>query len=457
MTELGGEAQPARIAIVGSGPSGFYAAEAIFHADIIAQVDMFDRLPTPFGLVRGGVAPDHAKIKKVTKVYDRIAAQDGFTFFGNICIGTDITVDDLRKYYDAIIFASGAETDRRLDIPGIDLPGSYTATEFVGWYNGHPDYRDRDFDLSGETAVVVGQGNVAMDVSRILAKNVDELRTTDIAEHALDALAESNIKRVHLVGRRGPVQAKFTPPEIREIGELAECDVIVDPAAMILDDPNRIELEHAESHVHKNVEILQEIAGRELQGHERQYIIHFLRGPHALEGESHVERCVLEVNKLEGDPGRMRAVGTGEFETIDCDLFFRSVGYHGVAIPGVPFDEKAGVIPNDRGRVEVDGQPIAGLYAAGWIKRGPSGVIGTNKPCSVETVEQVLEDLPNLEPCAIRDSAKLRADLVARRLRPLTFEDWQRIDTAETTRGEAAGKPREKFTRIQEMLDALSQ
>ena len=269
MSGLGTDARPLRVAIVGSGPSGFYAAEALFKADIQATVDMFDRLPTPYGLVRGGVAPDHPKIKNVIKVYEKLVTknEDRFSFFGNVTVGTDITVNELRHFYDAIIFTSGAETDRRLGIPGEDLPGSHTATAFVGWYNGHPDYRGLEFDLSGEVAVIIGQGNVAMDVSRILAKSVDELRQTDIAQHALDALAESNIKEIHLVGRRGMVQAKFTQPEIKEIGELEICDVVVDPADFELCPACKAELEEPNNHhSQKNWAVLTQFLGQKAAG-----------------------------------------------------------------------------------------------------------------------------------------------------------------------------------------------
>lgn len=457
MSDLGSEAQPLRVAIVGSGPSGFYAAEALFKSGVSVTVDMFDRLPTPFGLVRGGVAPDHPKIKNVIKVYDRIAHTPGFAFWGNVCVGEDLTVDELHQYYDAIIFASGAETDRHLNIPGIDLAGSYAATEFVGWYNGHPDYRDRTFDLSGESAVVVGQGNVAMDVSRILAKTVDELRNTDIAEHALDALAESKIKEVHLVGRRGPVQAKFTPPEIREIGELDDCDVIIEDGALDLDEMALAELAAAETHVRKNVSILRELASKPLENKSRKYFIHFFLGPKALEGAGHVEKIVLERNRLEGEPGLMRAVGTGELTTLPCDLFFRSVGYHGVPIKGVPFDEQAGIIPHVLGRVVSPDGDAGSLYVTGWIKRGPSGVIGTNKPDSVETVHTLLDDLPSMAPAPIRQSVKLLDMFAAKGLTVVDYDGWKKIDVAETARGASAGKPREKFTRVEEMLEALSQ
>jgi len=446
------------VAIVGSGPAGFYAAEALFKSDKAVQVDMFDRLPTPFGLVRGGVAPDHAKIKNVIKVYEKIAAQDGFQFLGNVNVGTDVTVDTLRRFYDAILFATGAETDRPLGIPGEDLPGSYTATEFVGWYNGHPDYRDRVFDLSQEVAVVVGQGNVAMDVTRILAKSADELRKTDIASHALEALAESKVKEIYLVGRRGPVQAKFTPAEIREIGELPNCSVVLEPNALALDPASQAELNDPDNkQAQKNMEILRDFANRTLIMSRRRYHILFYRSPIEIQGEGHVERVILEKNRLEGEPFQLRAVGTGETEVLPCGLIFRSVGYRGVPIPGLPFDERNGVCPNQGGRVADGGTAVPGLYVAGWIKRGPSGVIGTNKPCSVETVNALLEDVPHLAPCEVPDTGALHELLRSRGIHAVSFDDWRAIDAAEQARGASAGKPREKFTRIDEMLAQLTQ
>jgi ferredoxin--NADP+ reductase len=456
MSELGSAARPLRVAIVGSGPSGFYAAEALFKAEPAVQVDMFDRLPTPFGLVRGGVAPDHAKIKNVIKVYERIAASDGFAFVGNVTVGRDVSVDRLRGFYDAVLFTCGAETDRKLGIPGEDLPGSHTATEFVGWYNAHPDYRDRSFDLSGEVAVVIGQGNVAMDVSRILAKTVDELRETDIAAHALDALAASRIKEIHLVGRRGPAQAKFTPPEIKEIGELADCDPVVNPADLELNPESAAELEEpGNKHNKRNYEILREFSTRGLPSKARLYVCRFLESPVALEGEGRVERVILEKNALRGEAGNQRAQGTGETVVQDCGIFFRSIGYRGIAIPGVPFDERRGIFPNRGGRILEGETPLPGLYAAGWIKRGPSGVIGTNKPDAVETVAAILEDLGSLEPCPTPDTGALLEALASSGVRAVSFEDWRAIDAAEIDRGKPAGKPREKFLTAEEMLAIL--
>ena len=456
MSELGTERRPLRVAIVGSGPSGFYATEAFFKSGTAVRIDMFDRLPTPYGLVRGGVAPDHPKIKSVTRKYEKVAEHDAFAFWGNVCVGRDVSVEELRVHYDAVLFACGAETDNRLGISGEDLRGSHTATEFVGWYNGHPDYADRSFDLSAEVAVVIGQGNVAVDVSRILAKPVDELRETDIAEYALDALAESKVKEIHLIGRRGPVQAKFTSPEIKEIGALGECDPVLDVEDLVLDPMSQEELDHAkDSHSKKNMAILREFAERPAPVKPKRCHVDFFRSPVELQGESRLERVILEKNELVGEPFALKARGTGEREELPCGLLFRSVGYRGVSIPGVPFDEERGRFPNTEGRITEGGAPLPGLYAAGWIKRGPSGIIGTNKPDSVETVKAILADLPGLQPCARPHSVAVRDLLASRNVRVVSFDDWRVLDAAEVERGEAKGKPREKFARVEDMLAVL--
>lgn len=458
MPRLGTDERPLRVAIVGSGPSGFYAAEALLNAAVKVKVDMFDRLPTPFGLVRYGVAPDHPKIKSVVKVYEKIAGHEQFNFLGNVTVGRDIAVNELHHFYDAVIFACGAQTDRALGIPGENLPGSYTATEFVAWYNGHPDYRNRQFDLSHEVAVVVGQGNVSMDVSRILSKTADELKSTDIAQHALVALAQSKIREIHLIGRRGPAQAAFTPPEIKEFGELLHCDPVVDPADLRLNPESEIELNDINNAAKKkNFETLKEFAARPVGQKAKKFYIHFLQSPRELKGNGRVEQLVLEKNKLTGTAGTQQAQGTGELTQMACGLFFRSVGYRGVPISGVPFDEKKGTFPNKNGRILNGETTVNGLYAVGWIKRGPSGVIGTNKPDSVATVESLLADAASLTPAAQPDTQKVLQTLKAKNVKVVGFNDWKKIDLAETERGAKSGKTREKFVKIEEMLNVVSQ
>jgi ferredoxin--NADP+ reductase len=457
MSEPGSEAQPLRIAIVGAGPSGFYAAEALLKSGQRVLIDMIERLPAPYGLVRHGVAPDHPKLKEAIAVYDRIARSPEFRFFGNVTVGRDLSVDALRAAYHAVIFASGAESDRRLGVPGEDLAGSYTATEFVGWYNGHPDFRDRVFDLDQEVAVIIGQGNVAADVCRILAKTVDELKHTDIAEHALEALAGSRVREIHVVGRRGPAQAKFTAKELRELGELEDADVVVDPAELMLNPESLAEFEDRKgAAAKKNVDILREFAAKPQAGRSRRVVFRFLLSPVEILGREHVEGVVFERNRLSGSPHEQSARGTGERLEMPAGLVFRSIGYKGTAIEGVPFDARQGVFPSQDGRItEAGGAVVSGLYACGWIKRGPTGIIGTNKPCSVATVTSLLADLAASAPGPRPGAEGLPALGGADGRRVVSYEDWLAIDQAEVSRGTAKGKPREKFTSVDEMLDLL--
>ncbi|MEW5960097.1 MAG: FAD-dependent oxidoreductase [Chloroflexota bacterium] len=464
MAQPGTSATPLRVAIVGAGPTGFYAAEHLLkQKELVVEVDLFDRLPTPYGLVRGGVAPDHQKIKTVTKAFDRTAQLPGFRFFGYVALGRDITLDDLRRHYHQLIYTTGAQTDRRLNIPGEDLLGSHAATEFVAWYNGHPDFRDCRFDLSGQRAAVIGVGNVAVDVARILCRTPAELAKTDMADHAIVALANSQIKEVYLIGRRGPAQAAFTTPEVKELGELLDADVLVPPAEAELDPLSRAALAHSQDRAtDKKVEILQEFARQEPGGKSRRLIIRFLASPAALIGDEQDRVKTLRLVKNElylTEAGSLRPRATDIFEELPVDLVFRSVGYRGVPLPGVPFHEKWGVILNEKGRVlHPDAQqPVVGEYTAGWIKRGPSGVIGTNKPDAVETVTCMLEDLAR---GAILCPAHPEADAIetlVRQRQPnyFSYQDWLRLDELEVSRGQKTGRPRLKFTRIEDMLAAL--
>lgn len=464
MTQVGTASQPLRVAILGSGPAAFYAAEHFFkQPDLVVEVDMFDRLNTPFGLVRHGVAPDHPKIKTVTKAFDSIAANPRFRFFGHVEFGKHLTLADLQTHYHQVLFATGAQTDRRMGIPGEDLAGSHPATEFVAWYNGHPDYRHHPFDLSVERAAVVGVGNVAIDVARILVRTPDELVKTDIAAHALEALRHSRIKEVYLLGRRGPVQAAFTNPEVKEVGEMADADVVVRPDEVQLDDLSRAHLEASQDRtLNKKVEILQGYALRKAEGKSKKLHIRFLVSPVELIGdaEGRVAKMRLVRNVLvAADTGTLNAKATDQFEELEVGLVFRSVGYRGVALPGVPFHDRWGVILNDKGRVlDPDTKhPLVGQYTSGWIKRGPSGVIGTNKPDSVETVTSMLEDLAqgaHFQPAQPQAAA---AEALVRARQPLyvTYAEWRRLDALELSNGQAAGRPRLKFTAGDEMLAAL--
>ncbi len=345
---------PLRVAVVGSGPAGFYATGHLLAAtEVTASVDLYDRLPTPFGLVRAGVAPDHPKIKSVTRVYEKTAARDGFRFFGNVEVGRHITHAELKEHYHAVIYAYGCERDRHMGIEGEDLPGSWAATEFVGWYNGHPDYQDLEFDLSAKRAVVIGNGNVAMDVARMLVLPRDELDGTDTTDAAIDAIADSGVEEVVILGRRGPAQAAFTNPELRELGELTDADVIVDPAEVELDSHSRQSISHeGQLTSRRNVEILADYAARTPEGKRKRVVLRFLRSPVAIHGDGRVESIELVRNELEhGGDGRLRAQSTGEHETLECGLVFRSIGYRGAPIEGVPFDDWHGTIPNEEGRI----------------------------------------------------------------------------------------------------------
>lgn len=460
---IGTPSHPLRVAIVGSGPAGFYAAEHLQKQagnGLAVAIDLLDRLPTPFGLVRGGVAPDHQKIKSVVRVYDRIASQPGFRFLGNVAVGRDLAHEELLARYHAVLYAVGAQSDRALGVPGEELAGSHAATDFVGWYNGHPDYRHLSFDLSQEAVAVIGLGNVAMDVIRVLAKTVDELAATDIADHALAALRDSRVRTIHVLGRRGPAQAAFTNPEIRELGELAEADIVVDPAELVLDPASQAALAASEDReAEKNLKTLAEFAARPPGTKPRRIVLRFCVSPAELIGSGRVGAIRVVRNRLEPDGrGGVRAVATGDYETIPVGLVFRSVGYKGVPLPGLPFDARAGTIPNLAGRVvEAAGStaPLGRTYVAGWIKRGPSGVIGTNKPDAVETVEALLEDL-RAGALACGELAAPVDDLLRDRgVRVVSWDDWRCLDRLETERGQAAGRPRVKFCRIDEMLEAL--
>ena len=457
MSDLGSMANPLRVAVVGSGPAGFYAAEALLGSGQTVFVDMFERLAAPFGLVRSGVAPDHPKLKQAIQVYQQIALSPAFRFFGNVTVGRDIAVAELQSCYHAVLFACGAQTDRSLGVPGEHLPGSHAATEFVGWYNGHPDYQDIAFDLSHDTAMVIGQGNVAMDVCRILAKTADELRHTDIAAHALEVLAESKVREIYLVGRRGPAQVKFTHPELRELGDLADCDPVIDPRDLELNPASQLELaDRANRAALKSYEVLRAFAARPAAARHRRCHIVFQKSPLELIGDGKLQRVLLMRNRLTGGPGHQAAEPTGEIEQVNCGLLFRSIGYCGVAIPGMPFDARRGVIPNRDGRVADGGTVVPGAYVSGWIKRGPSGIIGTNREDSVSTVNALLADLPSLDAAPKPGADHVITLLLHRGIRAVGYADWQRIDAAEQRRGQAAGKPREKFTRLQEMLDVAS-
>jgi len=472
------EQPPIRIAVIGSGPAGFYAAGHLLRGSAESvEVDMFERLPTPWGLVRSGVAPDHPKIKSVTRVYEKTAAHPRFRYFGNVTFGEHVSRGDMLEHYHAVVYATGSPSDRPLGIPGEELPGSHAATEFVGWYNGHPDFSELEVDLvSAERAVVIGNGNVALDVARMLVLTDAELAPTDTADAALEVLRSSRLREVVVIGRRGPAQAAFTNPELLELGELADADIVVDEQE--LERALEVEDANADTTARKNVEILRGYAKREPAGHSRRIVLRFLLSPVALlaDEQGHLAELELVHNELVASEGSLRARPTGEQEKLEADLVFRAIGYRGIALPDVPFDQRAAVIPNDGGRVlDPDtGQPQAGEYVVGWIKRGPSGVIGTNKRDAQETVDAILEDLASLldagSSSAISNGASadrahlpsrgdggaIEALLRERQPNLVSYSGWEAIDRRERALGETAGRPRVKLTTIEQLLEAAS-
>ncbi len=453
---------PIRVAVIGAGPAGFYAAGHLLKdSDGRIEVDMLERLPTPWGLVRSGVAPDHPKIKSVTRVYEKTAAHPRFRYFGNVELGAHVGRAELLEHYHAIVYATGSPSDRPLGIPGEQLPGSWAATDFVGWYNGHPDHPDLEFDLDCERAVVVGNGNVALDVARMLVLGHAELARTDIANHALHALQHGRVREVVVVGRRGPAQAAFTNPELLELGEMEGVDVLVDSAELArgLAAPGPSSLDKTAAN---NVRILKEFSERPPRGQERRIVLRFLLSPVELlpDARGRVGAVRLVRNRLVADSdGQLRAQATDEQETIAAGLVLRAIGYRGVPLPGVPFDERSGVIDNEHGRVLGPEGPLRGEYAVGWIKRGPTGVIGTNKKDAQETVDALLDDMAGgrLHQPSAPDPEELVRMLQARQPQLVTYAGWSEIDRHERASGERAGRPRVKLTRIEEMLRVASE
>jgi len=450
-----------RVAIVGAGPAGAFAADRLLSRHGNVEIDLFERLPTPWGLLRGGVAPDHQEIKRLDETFDRETLGRGCRFLGNVEVGVDISHAEVMRHYSAAIYATGAQTDKSLGIPGEELPGSWAATEFVAWYNGHPDYRGLEFDLSSRRAVVIGNGNVAADVTRMLTLSPEALERTDVADHALAALRDSRIEEVVVLGRRGPAQAAFTSAELRELGRLDGVDLLVDSEEVQLDSLSQAWLsEEGTFTARKNVELLSDFAGgKRTPGARRRIVLRFLRSPVEIGGADRVESIVVARNRLvrtEDGAIRPRPV-EGDPETIACGLVLRSVGYQAVPLPEVPFDEQSYVLPNDRGRViGPDGRPLAGVYTVGWIKRGPTGILGTNKRDAEETVACLAEDLaagavpvpPN------PDRAQIDALLAERCPNLVSGDGWRAIDAAEVVRGRNERRPRVKLASREDLLAA---
>ncbi len=448
-----------RVAIVGSGPAAFYSAmELLRHDDPMVSVDMLERLPTPYGLVRGGVAPDHEKIKSVTKIFERAAGHPRFRFFGNVEFGKDIQRLELLEHYHAVIYAFGSRTDRHLNIIGETLPGSHAATEFVGWYNGHPDYRHHQFDLTSKRVAIIGMGNVAIDCARILCQDPENLAKTDIAQHALEVLRQSEVEEVFLIGRRGPVQAAFTPAEVRELLHLPKVDAVMRASDLELDDHSKEELSKASRNTKLNMEILQQIHDQGDRGNPRKLHLCFLISPTKIEGSEKVEGLELVHNEIVKEGGVLRAKATDEVMHLNVDMVFRSIGYMGEAIPGLPFDDRRGTLPNDQGQLldGVDGKLLNQEYTAGWIKRGPSGVIGTNKQDATETVSRLKKNWqtsPTPQPKLVQHD--LLDLLKKKKIQFVSFEDWKKLDKFEIEQGQQNGKSRHKICEVQEMLDLI--
>lgn len=446
-----------RAAVIGAGPAGFYATGELLKLGF--EADLYDTLPTPFGLVRSGVAPDHPKIKTVTRVFEKIAAQPGFTFFGGVELGRDVSREDLLERYAVVVYAFGTVSDNRLDVPGEELRGCHSATDFVSWYNGHPSGAGHEFDLSGQRAVVIGNGNVAVDVARMLVLSPQELARTDVADHAIAQLEHSNITHVTIVGRRGPAQAAFTTPELTELGELSRATVHVDPRDMELDERSASWLasDLADITSKRNVEVLRHFASEEAPERSHRLELAFLWSPAEILGDERerVRGVRLVRNSIQTqDDGRLCAVPTGEERIIDCTLVLRSIGYRGVPLPGLSFDERRGLIRNIGGRVtDATGQQLPGEYAAGWIKRGPSGVIGTNKKCAAQTVERIREDSATGRLSRNSDSREAVAEWLSGRVDGLvTWDGWRAIDAHETDTGKPDGRPRVKLIELERMF-----
>ncbi|TWS28395.1 NADP oxidoreductase [Tsukamurella conjunctivitidis] len=448
--------KPLRVAIVGSGPSGFFAAGNLLEQDDLdVQVDVFDRLPTPFGLVRYGVAPDHPAIKSVTKIFDRTAQHENFRYFGNVEIATDIQASELAQWYDAVIYAIGASGGRRLEVEGAWLPGNHPSSDFVGWYNGHPDRCDLDVDLGVERAVVIGNGNVALDAARILVTDTDKLSGTDMAEHALEALHGSSVREVVVLGQRGAEHAAFTPSEVAELGKLPGVDVIVDPADVPAEDKER---DKARPPVQRNnLKQLRKLAAQEPTGADRRIVLKFLRSVVGIGGDERVRTVSVATNALvEGEDGTVEAQPTGAVAEHAAGLVIHAVGYHGTPIPGIPFDTERGVFRNADSRiVGYDGAPLPGHYVVGWIKRGPSGVIPTNRDCARDTVSVLLSDVA--EGKLVRsdfDGAQVEQLIVDRVPNLVEYDGWMAIDAHETALAEEDARPRVKLTSVDAMIDA---
>ncbi|MDX1631475.1 MAG: FAD-dependent oxidoreductase [Thermoanaerobaculia bacterium] len=462
MTRIGTSEHPLRVAVVGSGPSGMYAVAALLDdEDLEVSVDVFDRLPAPYGLVRYGVAPDHQKIKLVSRVFDKAITDERVRFLGNVEVGTDLSREELKRHYHQIVYAVGAQSDRSLGIPGEDLEGSISSTEFVAWYNSHPDLADAHYPLHHERVAVVGIGNVAMDVSRMLAKPVEELAKTDISDAALEEMERSRVREIDVLARRGPVQAKCSPAELKELTEIPGAQVVVDPGDLELDPASEAALEDDRS-ARKNLEIFRELSEASDEPEKRKIRFRFLVSPVEIVGEEgEVTGVRVEHNVLEPTPERLRARGTGRTELLPVTMVVRAIGYRSERLLDLPYDERRAIVPNLEGRILHPDRPeeVSREYVVGWVKRGPTGLIGTNKLDARETVEKMVEDVPGLEDQGDgdRDPAAVDRILADRGVTVVSYDDWKRLDEVEVAQGEELGRPRVKFPRVEEMLETLEE
>ena len=447
--------RPARVAVIGAGPAGFYAAQALVKSGQPVSVDIFERLPSPHGLVRYGVAPDHDTVKSKAFTFDQILKHEAVRYFGNVTFGKDLTRDEVKTHYDAVIYTVGASSDKNLNIPGEDLRGSLSATEFVAWYNAHPDHAHLNPPLDTRHVAVIGMGNVALDVTRALCKDPNELDKTDMAPYAVEALRHAKVTDVHILGRRGPSQANFTPKELREVAALPGVEVVVDPADIGADRVGAFEDELAAKKAARNVELFTEFSERKVFQRGKRVHIHFFVSPVEVSGRERVAGLKLEKNRLEIKGERLSAVGTGEFEHLDTGLLLRSVGYRSKPLPGVPFNDKRGTIFNKGGRVITqEGAVVAGEYTSGWVRRGPSGVIGTNKTDAEETTAHLLEDLPTLPVAKEPNPQAVNRLLRGKGVPYVTFKDWQRIARTERRNGGRQHRRALKFASVEAMLAA---
>lgn len=451
---------PLQVVIIGSGPSGFYVAEALLNSGISTEITIIEKLPCPYGLIRYGVAPDHQKLKSISQTLDVIAENPSVTYLGNVEVGKDIQINELMQHYHVLVFTTGMPKSSLLEIDGENLIGVHPSSNFIGWYNGHPDYQQQTFDFTHNSAVIIGHGNVAIDICRVLAKPIDELRKSDIPEPALELLSQNKIKNIHLVGRRGPVQAKFTTKELHELGKLENCNVSINPKHLELGEICQQELDEIANLIaKKNHRVFQTYSANFTttpDSDKKQIAIDFMLNPKAFKGDTQLQSIVFEKTRFEGAAFNQVAIPSSDLFEIPCGLAFTSVGFKGAQFSGLAIDNKKGTLSNKNSKlINEHGEIVSGLYAAGWVKRGPNGVIGTNRECAQDTVNQIVEDVPELINHPAYGKASLIEHLQAKNIQFVTFNDWKVIDAVEVEQGHKLGKPREKFTSVSSMLACL--